>query len=105
MLKIELESKINNAWVISVLILLLFKEENYVKSHLIKSNHRDPRKKVDTCGALVIAPYYSATVLAAKMCTNSNGHSMYIRFLWLRYNNNYVRAKSHKTFYSCNLLL
>jgi hypothetical protein len=37
--------------------------------------------EVHTYGALVFAPDYSATVLAAKMCTNSNQHSMYIRFL------------------------
>jgi len=53
-----------------------------LKSHQRKSNHRVPRsKEVDTYGAQVFAPDYSATVLAAKMCTNTNEHSMYIRFL------------------------
>ncbi len=33
---------------------------------------------IRTC---VFAPDYSATVLAAKMCNNSNEHSMYIRFM------------------------
>ncbi len=38
----------------------------------IKSNHRALRKnEVDTHGAPVFAPDYSATVFGAKMCTNS----------------------------------
>jgi hypothetical protein len=54
------------------------------KRHQIKSNNRVLRKnKVDTYGAQVFAPDYSATVLAAKMCTHSNQHYMCIRFLWL----------------------
>jgi hypothetical protein len=52
------------------------------KSHYEKSNHRILMKnEVDPCGAPVFAPDYSATVLAAKMCTNSNEHSIYIIFL------------------------
>jgi hypothetical protein len=55
------------------------------KSHLIKSNHRVLRKnEVDTYGAPVFASDYSTTVLATKMCTNSNEHSMYNRFLCLQ---------------------
>jgi hypothetical protein len=51
----------------------------------LKSNHRVPRKnKVDTHGTpvlhLIVAP-----VLVAKMCTTSNEHSMYIRFLCYRH--------------------
>jgi hypothetical protein len=50
------------------------------KSELIKSNYRFLGKnKVDTYGAAD----YSTTDLAAKICTNSNEHSMYIRFLCL----------------------
>jgi hypothetical protein len=49
------------------------------KGHLIKSNHRV--QGVDTHGAPVFAPDYSATVLAAKMCINSQEHSIHIRFL------------------------
>ncbi len=49
----------------------------------MKSHHRVIRKnKLDTCGTPVFAPDYSATVLAAKMFTNSNDHSMYFRFIW-----------------------
>jgi hypothetical protein len=48
------------------------------ESHHIKSNHRVLGKtEVDThYGAPVFAPDYSTTVLGAKMCTNSNEHSM-----------------------------
>ncbi len=53
------------------------------KSLQIKSNYRVPRKnKVGTYGAPVWTPDYSTTVLKAKMCFNSNEHSMYIKFLW-----------------------
>jgi hypothetical protein len=59
-----------------------FKEKIMFKSHYEKSNHRILMKnEVDPCGAPVFAPDYSATVLAAKMCTNSNEHSIYIIFL------------------------
>ncbi len=55
------------------------------KNHYIKSNHRVLRKKeVDTYGPPVFAPDYSATGLAAKMCTNSNEHSMYNKFLCVK---------------------
>jgi hypothetical protein len=58
---------------------LLFKE----KKSLNKIKPQSPTEnEVDTYGAQVIAPYYNATVLAAKTCTNSTEHSMYIRFLW-----------------------
>ncbi len=51
-----------------------------VKSHQIKSNYRVPRKnKEDTYGA---PPGFSRTVLATKMCTSSNWHSVYIIILW-----------------------
>jgi hypothetical protein len=44
------------------------KEKNMFKTHEVKSNHRIPRKNyVDTYGAPVFAPEYSATGLAAKM--------------------------------------
>jgi len=53
------------------------------KSYKIKSVHSVLRTNVvDTYGAPVFAPDYSATVLAAKMCTNSNEQSMHIIFLW-----------------------
>jgi hypothetical protein len=42
------------------------------KFHHIKSNHRVLRRnEVDTLGTPVLAPDYSAIVLAANMCTNS----------------------------------
>ncbi len=48
------------------------------KSHQIKSKHRVlSKKEVDSYGAPVFAPDYGATVFAAKMCTESNEHSMY----------------------------
>jgi hypothetical protein len=54
------------------------------KCHQIQSNHIVSRKnEADTYGASVFAPNYSATVLAAKMHSNSNEHSLYIRFLWI----------------------
>jgi hypothetical protein len=37
------------------------------------------KNQVKTYGAPVFAPAYSDTVLEAKMCTNSNERSMYIR--------------------------
>ncbi len=53
------------------------------KNPKIKSDHRAQRKNyIDTTyGAPVFAPDYSTTVLAAKMCINSDEHSIYIRFL------------------------
>ncbi len=52
------------------------------KSQQIKSNHRVLRKnEVDTEGAPVFAPDYSAIVLAAEMCTSPSAHSMSIRHL------------------------
>jgi hypothetical protein len=43
------------------------------KCHQIKLNHRVLRKnEVYTYEAPVFAPDYSATVIAAKMCPNSN---------------------------------
>jgi len=65
-------------------IFLFLREKIAFKSHRIKSNHRLPRKSiVGTYGATVFAPDFGTTVLAAKMCTNSNEHSMYVRFLWV----------------------
>jgi hypothetical protein len=52
------------------------------QSHEIKSNHRVLRKnKEHTYGAQSVAPDYTASVLATQMCSNTNEHSMYIRFL------------------------
>jgi hypothetical protein len=52
------------------------------KSCQIKSNYKVPKKnKIDTYEAPVFAVDYSGTVLVAKICTNSNEHSMYPRFL------------------------
>jgi hypothetical protein len=54
------------------------------KSYRIKSNHSVRKKNyLETNGIPVFATDGSTTVLAAKMCTNSNEHSMYVRFLWL----------------------
>ncbi len=62
---------------------VLFMEKILFKSHKIISNHRALRKnRVDTHGAPVFAPNYSASDLAVKMCSNSNKHFMYIGFLW-----------------------
>jgi hypothetical protein len=53
------------------------------KNHLIKSNHRAPRKnKVDTLWSTSFAPDYTTTVLAAKKYKYSYEHSMFIRYLW-----------------------
>jgi hypothetical protein len=57
----------------------LFEEKNMFKSYKINPNHRVLKKnEVNTYGLPVFAPDYRATVLGAKMCTNSNEHSMYI---------------------------
>jgi len=40
------------------------------------------KNEVDTYRAQVFAPEYSTIVLAAKMYTNTNEHSMHIRFIW-----------------------
>jgi hypothetical protein len=59
-----------------------FKVKIMFKSHQIKSNHRVLRKnEVEIYGAPVFATDYSAIVLAAIICTNSNVHCMYTRFL------------------------
>ncbi len=59
-----------------LVIFCILKGKIVLKSHLIKSTHRVPRSYVvDTYGAQVFAPDYSATVLAAKM-SSSNEHSM-----------------------------
>ncbi len=64
-------------------IFLLFKEIILFKSHLIRSTQGGPKKNAEhTFGAPVFAPDYSATILVAKMCANSNEHSMHIRFQW-----------------------
>jgi hypothetical protein len=56
------------------------------KSQNIKSNHRVLRKnEVENYGAPVFGPDYSATILEDKMCTNSNEHSTYIKFLCLKH--------------------
>ncbi len=60
---------------------LFLKETFMFKSHLLQSNHRFLSKnKVYTYRAPVFAPDFSTAVLAAKICTNSHEHSMYIRF-------------------------
>ncbi len=65
----------------------LFMMKIMFKSCQIKSDLRVLTKnKVDTYRAPIFAPDYSATVHTAEMCTNSNEHSMYIRFLWKRFN-------------------
>jgi hypothetical protein len=46
------------------------------------SNPRGRREnELDPYGAPVFAPNYSATILSAKLCTNSNEHFMHKRFL------------------------
>jgi hypothetical protein len=58
------------------------------KSHQIKLNQRVPRKnEVETYGAPVFAPDYSTTVLGAKMCTDSNEHSLNVKFLQINFTN------------------
>jgi hypothetical protein len=41
------------------------------------------KNEVDSHGAPVFAPDYGATVLATKMCTNANVHSMNVIWFWL----------------------
>jgi hypothetical protein len=54
----------------------------------MKSNHWvQKQNKVATNGAPVLAPNCSTTILAAKMCTNSHEHSLYISFLWNEWQN------------------
>ncbi len=63
--------------------VILFMEKIMLKSHLVKTDYRDLRiTKLDIYVAPVLSTDYSATVLAAKMCTNCHELSMYIRFLW-----------------------
>jgi len=76
MYKIELEAKTNTC-------LSIFYPLRSKKS-LDKVNPQSPNKKQNRhLWSANFAPDYSATVLAAEMCTNSHEHSMYIRFLWL----------------------
>jgi hypothetical protein len=50
-----------------------------------KSDHRVPRKIfVNTYCAPVLYLIIAPLLLAAKMCTNSDEFSMYIRFLWCK---------------------
>ena len=54
------------------------------KSHKMKPNHRVLRiNEVDAYGAPVFAPDLAPLFLQPK-CTNSNEHSMYIRYLWVK---------------------
>jgi hypothetical protein len=79
--KIELEAKIN-IWVIEC-NFLLFKEKGMFQCPKIISNHRVLKKnEVDSYGGLIFAPDDSDTILAAKVCTKSNEHSIYVRCLW-----------------------
>jgi hypothetical protein len=51
-----------------ILYLVVFKEKIMFKSHYIKSSHRAVWKyKIDTHGAPVLEPGYSATVLVASV--------------------------------------
>ncbi len=56
-------------------------KENFLKSFNEIKLQSPKRNKVDTYGRPVYAPDKSATLLTAKICTSSNEHSMYIRFL------------------------
>ncbi len=59
-----------------------FKEKIMFQSHQIKSNHRVLRKnKEHAYRAQSVASDYTASVLAVQIYTNTNEHSMYIRFL------------------------
>ncbi len=60
-----------NVWVTDLSAFFYFLKDKIIfKSQQIKSNHRVLWKnEVDTCGATVFAPDYSATILAAEMCT------------------------------------
>jgi hypothetical protein len=57
-------------------IVKLREAQKIWKSRVLREN------EVDTYGAPAFVLDYSATVLAAKVCTKSNERSMYIRFLW-----------------------
>jgi len=60
---------------------LHFKEEIMFKNHQIKSNHRVLWKnEVETHGLQILHLIIVPLGLAAKMCTNSNEHSMYLDF-------------------------
>ncbi len=62
------------------------KKKILFKSPLIKSDHRVVQiNKLDPYGKPNFALDYSATLSAAKMCTNSNEHSMHIRFIWSKH--------------------
>jgi hypothetical protein len=72
------KTSLNNAWV----LIFTFQGKSMFKGDSVKTKQRVLRKnKLDTDGAPVFASHNSAKVLAAKMCTNSNEHCIYIRFL------------------------
>ncbi len=56
-------------------IFLLFMEKIMLKATRWIQTRVLRKNKPDTYWAPIFAPDYSATVLAAKMCTNSNEHS------------------------------
>jgi hypothetical protein len=68
---------------LSDFIILLFKEKIMFKvtKYSLTTESRGTMKYY---GAPVFAPVYSAAVLATKICTYSDEHSVYIRFLWLK---------------------
>jgi hypothetical protein len=67
------------------------------KSHQIKSNHRTLREnEVCKYEAPVFAPDYSTSVLAAKMCTNTNQHCVFIIFPWAKGKSSYCRCHRQK---------
>jgi hypothetical protein len=63
-------------------VFFYFLRRKLCEKSLNKIKSQSPwENKVDTYGATLFAPDYSANVLAAKMCTNSHKHSIYIRFI------------------------
>jgi hypothetical protein len=64
-------------WDLSVNYIFL-KEKIMFKNQLDKIKGKMKKVPMDH---QFFAPDYIVTVLAAKMCTNSNDHSMYIKFV------------------------
>ncbi len=74
------------------MIFFTFKGKNHVLKSPSKFKPQSPKENGDAYGELVVAPDYSATVLAAKLCSISHEQTLYSNFyeknmsylLWLK---------------------
>jgi hypothetical protein len=68
-------------------IFYFLKRKFCLKKALNKLKLQSPKEIVVTYGAPVFAPGHCVIVLAAKIHTNSDEHTMNIRFPWMEHTN------------------